>query len=225
MTIKEQYQRARRNYLRRVRNQEKLGYIVDIIPIPKKPTRASINRLNKQTAQAIKRSSDIQSFINVGEIIDVTTASQRRQLERENRAFLQLTPQEQEIAQEIGSVDKQEILIRLAPPQEDIPNQIDIIISNWYSTLETIRPPEVSYYMTNKTNELLYNATAETRRTFAWAINNNPNVIGEYQYLNKKAIDADFARLRQIMEWAPDSEDYQDFTRMFGTEEVESEDW
>ena len=58
MNIKNEYRKARQNLMRRVRSWKKKGYelIIDLPKIPKKPTKASVERLKKiQLPELIKR--------------------------------------------------------------------------------------------------------------------------------------------------------------------------
>lgn len=209
MTIKQQYQKAYRNYLRRLNRQIRQGYIVETIPKVKKPTRASISRLEKQTAKEIKRKASIVDFLT-GEVVDKKAKVRKEKTSKLNREFSKLTPEYQEAAINLQTVDLQSIKSYVEPTDTPL-NTVEHIIDNWYSQLERIHPPEVGQYITNKTNELLFDATKEQRARFAWTIDNNPNIIGDYKYLNKQSIDIDFNNLRQAMDWAIDSEDYQEF--------------
>ena len=222
MTIKQAYQRARRNYLRRVRNQEKQGYIVDIIPIVKKPTKASIRRLEKQTAKEIQRKADFQSLLT-GEIVDKPT----RQLKSENKAFMQLSAEFQEVARTIGTTDITAIEQTLQP--EIVPvDSVDVIIQNWYDNLERMtftgdRKTDAYIFgeLTSRTNELLFNASREDRARFAYVIDKNQNILGDYKYFNENQFNADFNAIREAMNWAENSEDYRNFIEKLGTVERE----
>lgn len=227
MTIKQQYQRARRNYLRRVRNQEKRGYIVDIISIPKKPTKASIRRLEKQTAREIQRHSDFQEFIT-GEIVDKPT----KRLIAENQAFMRLTPEQQQASREIGTTDIDEIEHYLLPVSvgEVAIDIVEVIIQNWFDTIESGKfsatgdAKQDAYIvgeLVSRTLELLDGASREERARFAWTIDNNPDMLGEYKYFNVRQFNADFNKIREAMQWAEDSEDYRDFIENLGI--IESE--
>lgn len=222
MTIKQQYQRARRNYLRRVRNQEKRGYIVDIIPIPKKPTKASIRRLEKQTASEIKKRSDFQQFMT-GEIVDKST----KRLIAENQAFMRLTPQQQQASRELQTIDIGTITDYLTPSIAPI-DKVEIIIQNWYDTLESgswtgdaTQDGYILHALMSRTNQILEGASREDRAKFAWVVDNNPNMLGDYKYYNVRAFNSDFNRIRQAMGWAEDSEDYRDFIEQLGILESE----
>lgn len=223
MTIKQAYQRARRNYLRRVRNQEKQGYIVDIIPIVKKPTKASIRRLEKQTAKEIQRKADFQSLLT-GEIVDKPT----RQLISENKAFMQLSAEFQEVARTIGTTDiatiEQTVALQVAPI-----DSVDAIIQNWYDRIETMSftgDRKTDAYivgeLTSRTNQLLLGASREELAKFAYVIDSNSNMLGDYKYFNENQFNADFNAIRDAMSWAENSEDYRQFIESLGI--VESED-
>ena len=223
MTIKQAYQRARRNYLRRVRNQEKQGYIVDIIPIVKKPTKASIRRLEKQTAKEIQRKADFQSLLT-GEIVDKPT----RQLISENKAFMQLSAELQEVARTIGTTDIATIEQTVAPQVAPI-DSVDVIIQNCYDPIETMsfpgdRKPDAYIVgeLTSRTNQLLLGASREELAKFAYVIDSNPNMLGDYKYFNENQFNADFNEIRDAMSWAENSEDYRQFIESLGS--VESED-
>ena len=222
MTIKQAYQRARRKYLRRVRNQEKRGYIVDIIPIPKRPTKASIRRLEKQTASEIKRVSAFQEFIT-GEIVEKPT----KRLIAENQAFIRLTPQQQQASREIGTTDINAITEYLTPSIASV-DKVEIIIQNWYDTLESgtwtgdaEQDGFILHALVSRTNQILEGASREDRAKFAWVVDNNPNMLGDYKYYNVRAFNSDFNRIREAMQWAEDSEDYREFIEQLGILESE----
>lgn len=212
MTIKQQYQKAYRNYLRRVNRQIRQGFIVEIIPKVKRPTRASISRLEKQSAKEIRRKASIVDLLT-GEVIEKPTKVQQDTISKANREFNKLSPEYQQAAFEMGTIDTEQLTKALEPSLKPL-NAVDHIIDVWYAELERIRPPEVSQYLINKTNEILLDASREKMARFAWTIDNNPGIIGEYNYLDKKAIDLAFDKLRQAMNWAVDSEDYQEFKEL-----------
>lgn len=223
MAIKQAYQRARRNYLRRVRNQEKQGYIVDIIPMVKKPTKASIRRLEKQTAKEIQRKANFQSLLT-GEILDKPT----RQLIAENKSFMQLSAELQEVARTIGTTDIVTIEQAIEPEVAPV-DSVDVIIQNWYDRLEHMtftgdRKTDAYIFgeLSSRTNELLYNASREERAMFAYVIDKNPNILGDYKYFNENQFNADFNAIREAMNWAENSEDYRNFIEKLGV--IERED-
>ena len=223
MAIKQAYQRARRNYLRRVLNQEKQGYIVDIIPTPKKPTRASIRRLEKQTAKVIQSKSSFQSFLT-GEQVDKPT----RYMKAENKAFIQLSTEFQAEARRLGTTNVR--LIESALSVQMFPvSGIDVIIDNFLGRIKDFAVSDdlktngyIMQELTTRILRIVYDGTEEDKRRLAYVLDKNPNILGDYKYFNVTQMDIDFNGLREAMNMAEDSEDYRQFIESLGI--VESED-
>lgn len=223
MTIKQAYQRARRNYLRRVRNQERQGYIVDIIPAPKKPTRASIRRLEKQRAKVIQSKSSFQSFLT-GEQVDKPT----RYMKAENKAFTQLSAEFQAEARRLGTTSVR--LIESALSVQMFPvSAIDVIIDNFLDRIKDFAVSDdlktngyIMQELTTRILRIVYDGTEEDKRRLAYVLDKNPNILGDYKYFNVTQMDIDFNGLREAMNMAEDSEDYRQFIESLGI--VESED-
>lgn len=223
MTIKQAYQRARRNYLRRVRNQEMQGYIVDIIPVPKKPTSASIRRLEKQTAKVIQSKSSFQSFLT-GEQVDKPT----RYMKAENKAFTQLSTEFQAEARRLGTTNVR--LIESALSVQMFPvSAIDVIIDNFLNRIKDFAVSDdlktngyIVQELTTRILRIVYDGTEEDKRRLAYVLDKNPNILGDYKYFNVTQMDIDFNGLREAMNMAEDSEDYRQFIESLGI--VESED-
>ena len=223
MTIKQAYQRARRNYLRRVRNQEMQGYIVDIIPIPKTPTRTSIRRLEKQTAKVIQSKSSFQSFLT-GEQVDKPT----RYMKAENKAFTQLSAEFQAEARRLGTTNVR--LIESALSVQMFPvSAIDVIINNFLDRIKDFTVSDdlktngyIIQELTTRILRIVYEGTEEDKRRLAYVLDKNPNILGDYKYFNVTQMDIDFNGLREAMNMAEDSEDYRKFIESLGI--VESED-
>lgn len=223
MTIKQAYQRARRNYLRRVRNQEMQGYIVDIIPIPKRPTRASIRRLEKQTAKVIQSKSKFQSFLT-GEQVDKPT----RYMKAENKAFTQLSAEFQAEARRLGTTNIRLIESALSVSMTPV-NAIDVIIDNFIQSIKRFAVSDdhrtnayIVQELTTRILRIVYDGTEEDKRRLAYVLDKNPNILGDYKYFNVTQMDIDFNGLREAMNMAEDSEDYRKFIESLGI--VESED-
>lgn len=219
MTILQEYRRERRNYMRRVNRQVKQGFMVNPIPIPKKPTRASINRLKAQTAKAIQESSTLVDLIT-GELYDKTRSKKskkkRSDILKQNKLFLQLNKFNQHLSRQVGKIFRaSEKELTLTPTQS-----YETIIDNWYSAIESFRP-DIYMYLLSKTNELIEGKSAETRRQFAYVYNQNPDVFPEPGDSDRAIINAKFEQIRNLMEWSEESEAYKDFIAMFDTLEEE----
>ena len=219
MTILQEYRRERRNYMRRVNRQVKKGFMVNPIPIPKKPTRASINRLKAQTAKVIQESSVLVDLIT-GESYDKTRSKKskkkRSDILKQNTLFLKLNKFDQHLSRQAGKIFRaSETDLTLIPTQS-----YETIIDNWYSAIESFRP-DIYMHLLSKTNELIEGKSAEIRRQFAYVYNQNPDIFPEAGDSDRAIINAKFEQIRNLMKWSEESEAYKDFISMF--DEVENE--
>lgn len=215
-TIKEQYRKARRNYLRRVNNKVRQGYMVDVIPIPKKPTRASIRRLQKMTGAEIARTSELVDMLT-GEIYERDKRG-RRKVAEGNRKFNKLTPFEQETARAIQSLDKQYIKSTTQQEQAAAISQIDVTIQNFYDTIEQFRG-DVQNMIRERVEAMT--ATEEGARQFAYIYQTQPELFPNPSLYDEKLINGNLNEIAQAMKLAPDNPDYQKFVQLF--DGVESE--
>ena len=195
-TIREQYKKAYRNYLARVNRQVRVGYDVNVIQRVKNPTRASIRRLEKQTAKIIKEHSTLYSMIT-GEKV----TRQRKSAERINREFSSLSPIEQELSREQGKITKYQ-------PSEDAVSAVDITIENWYDYVEKSFTPKIAQYIKERSDAMINN----DRDAFAYAIAENPDALPSPGYHNsERMVDASFFNIARIMNVDKNSEGFQSF--------------
>lgn len=215
-TIKEQYRKARRNYLRRVNRKVRVGYIVDVIPIPKNPTRASIRRLEKMTGAEIARTSRLVDMLT-GEIYERGKRG-RKKVAEQNRKFNKLTPLEQEIARTIQSLDKDYIKSTIQREQAVAISQIDVTIQNFYDTIEQFRG-DVQNMIREWVDGMV--STEDGAREFAYIYQTQPELFPDPSIYDEKIINGCFNEIAQAMKLAPDNPDYQKFVQLF--DGVESE--
>lgn len=215
-TIKEQYRKARRNYLRRVNRKVREGYIVDVIPIPKNPTRASIRRLEKMTGAEIARTSRLVDMLT-GEIYERDKRGRRKVVE-ENRKFNKLTPFEQETARAIQSLDKQYINSTIQQEQAAAISQIDVTIQNFYDTIELFRG-DVQNLVRERADALT--STEEGVRQFAYIYQTQPELFPDPSIYDEKIINGCFNEVAQAMRLTQDDPDYQKFVQLFDGVEIE----
>lgn len=195
-TIREQYNKAYRNYLARVNRQVRVGYNVNVIQRVKNPTRASIRRLEQQTAKTIKEHSTLYSMITGEEV-----TRQRKSAERINREFSSLSPVEQELSREQGKITKYH-------PSEDVVSAVDITIENWYDYVEKSFTPQIAQYIKERSDAMINN----DRDAFAYAIAKNPDALPSPGYHNsERMVDASFSNIARIMNVDKNSEGFQSF--------------
>lgn len=220
MTVKEQYKREYRNYLRRVNRAVKQGYIVDVIGRVKKPTRASINRLKRQTGEKIRAKSKIVD-IETGEILKpIKNKKKRLQQQRKNVKILKadlpsidiVINGDSPIPQDLGMYD------RILPPTESYEQLID----NWYQQVRESFYWYIAQFIEWQTNKLIYGKSEETRKRFAYVFSQHPDLFPEPPYESRDVILKRFDEIAHMMDLAPDSEAYYDFLSMY--DGVESEE-
>ena len=212
MTINQQYSKAYRNYQRRANRATRKGYNIKPIPRVKKPTLASIRRLERQTAKQFEK-KDIIDYLT-GEI--VRSQKRKKEIEKTNLEFLKLTPVEQALSRQTGKITR----IKQATEPLGARETYEMLIENWYRRIESYRP-DIYRYLESKTNEILVGADEETRKKFSFALDNNPEAFPEEGDSDRAVIDLKFDRIRQIMSWAEDSEAYKDFLQLFDIVEEE----
>lgn len=220
MTVKEQYKREYRNYLRRVNRAVKQGYVVDVIGRVKKPTRASINRLKQQTGEKIRAKSEIVD-IETGEILKpIKNKKKRSQQQRKNVNILKA-----DLQTVANTVENN---IRFSPIQ-GMSNKLlsksdsyEQLIDNWYQQVRESFYWYIAQFIEWQTNRLIYGKSEETRKRFAYVFSQHPDLFPEPPYETRDVILKRFDEIARMMDLAPDSEAYYDFLSMY--DGIESEE-
>lgn len=219
MTVKEQYKREYRNYLRRVNRAVKQGYVVDVVGRVKKPTRASINRLKQQTGEKIRTKSEIVD-VETGVILKpIKNKKKRLAQQRKNVKILKadlstidiVVNDNLPIPQDLGMYDG------ILPPTESY----EQIIDNWYQQVRESFYWYIAQFIEWQTNKLIYGKSEETRKRFAYVLSQHPDIFPEPPYETREVILNSFSEIARMMELAPDSEAYQDFLSMYDSVEIE----
>lgn len=97
MTRKQEYMKERRRIQQAISQQKKSGYIIpeNLLPdIPKRITKASVNRLKKITPKTIRSKSELVDF-TTGEIITKESSSYKKSVVKKNRECVKLARQKQ----------------------------------------------------------------------------------------------------------------------------------
>lgn len=210
--IQKEYSHEYTKYLARVRNQQKQGVQVKIIKRVKNPTQASIDRIKKQTAKEIRKNAMVVDMLT-GEFITSKEYGRKHAIER-NRVFIKLTPQEQEYAriqgyttvEELKKLQRTGIIVIEATPVLDY----EVIIDTWYDSLESFAP-KTAYWLREKTDALLSNATERERALFAYTYAKEPEAFPTEPYMDKATVDAVFWNILQRMGVLSTTEDFQEF--------------
>lgn len=208
MTIRKQYNKARRNYLARVRALEKKGYQVERIAIPKFPTRASVSRLEKQTASRLKQ---ISPFIDVftGEVLDPKGKSERKKFEKRNKANNAF----------IKDIAKQ-MKLPMDKVIQSIPTEVDVTIENFYESIDSFIPPLQSFIKA-KIDELLGDNSPERRQALEKALKENPEYVPTPDQSSQSSIAYKFTVLADALRL--NIQEIQEMQELAGTDGIEME--
>lgn len=220
MTVKEQYKREYRNYLRRVNRAVKQGYVVDVVGRVKKATRASINRLKKQTGEKIRAKSEIVD-IETGEILKpIKNKKKRLQQQRKNINILKA-----DLQTVANTVENNALFTPIQGMSKELLSPTDSyeqLIDNWYQQVRESFYWYIAQFIEWQTNKLIYGKSEETRKRFAYVFTQHPDLFPEPPYETRDVILKRFDEIARMMDLAPDSEAYYDFLSMY--DGVESEE-
>jgi hypothetical protein len=173
MTIKQEYMKERRRIQQAISQQQKSGYIVpeNLLPtIPKRITKASINRLKKITPKTIRSKSELIDF-TTGEIITKESSNYKKSVIKTNRELVKLARQKQK--KEMNVFNETEVGLPIATFDviEHIRNQIinltrkdgsrPVEIEGRKQGLLKIFDDNVSYYDYNDNLDLYYSYLLE----------------------------------------------------------------
>lgn len=220
MTVKEQYKREYRNYLRRVNRAVKQGYIVDVIARVKKPTKASINRLKRQTGEKIRSKSRIVD-VETGEILK-PIKNKKKRLTQQRKNVKILTADLQTVANTVETNVRVKQISGMSNKLLSPTDSYEQLIDNWYQQVRESFYWYIAQFIEWQTNKLIYGKSEETRKRFAYVFSQHPDLFPEPPYETRDVILKRFDEIARMMDLASDSEAYYDFLSMY--DGVESEE-
>lgn len=220
MTVKEQYKREYRNYLRRVNRAVKQGYVVDVIGRVKKATRASINRLKQQTGEKIRTKSEIVD-IETGEILN-PIKNKKKRLAQQRKNVNILKADLQTVANTVENNTTFSPIQGMSNKSLSPSDSYEQLIDNWYQLVRESFYWYIARFIEWQTNKLIYGKSEETRKRFAYVFSQHPDLFPEPPYETRDVILKRFDEIARMMDLAPDSEAYYDFLSMY--DGVESEE-
>lgn len=212
--LRQEYNKAYRNYMRRVSTQTKKGYIVPTIQKVKNPTEASIRRIKSMTAKEIISRSEIYDILNDRYL--APGGSGRGKALKDNKAFFKLSPFEQEIALSIKSVDRDAIANITVETPDEPADEIDALIEKWYETIEDFNP-KVQPDLRERTDELI----RRDRIAFANVIENHGGLLPAITEYKGQIISAAFNAISNVMDWSRSSGELERFMNSYGIVENE----
>lgn len=173
MTRKQEYMKERKRIQNAISRQKKSGYIIpeNLLPdIPKRITKASINRLKKITPKTIRSKSELIDF-TTGEIITKESSNYKKSVVKTNRELVKLARQKQKKEMNVFNETEDGLPIATFDVIEHIRNQIinltrkdgtrPIELEGRKQGLLKIFDDNVSYYEYNDNLNLYYNYLLE----------------------------------------------------------------
>lgn len=212
--LRQEYNKAYRNYMRRVSTQTKKGYIVPTIQKVKNPTEASIRRIKSMTAKEIISRSEIYDILNDRYL--APGESGRGKALKDNKAFFKLSPFEQETSLSIKSLDRDVIANITVETPDEPADEIDALIEKWYETIEDFNP-KVQADLRERTDELI----RRDRIAFANVIENHGGLLPATTEYKGQIISAAFNAISDVMEWSRSSGELERFMDSYGIVENE----
>lgn len=179
MTRKQEYMKERKRIRQAISLQKKSGYIVpeNLLPdIPKRITKASINRLKKITPKTIRSKSELVDF-TTGEIITKESSNYKKSVVKTNRELVKLARQKQKKEMNVFNETEDGLPIATFDVIEHIRNQIinltrkdgtrPVELEGRKQGLLKIFDDNVSYYDYNDNLDLYYNYLSEKENDIA----------------------------------------------------------
>lgn len=173
MTRKQEYMKERKRIQQAISREKKSGYIVpeNLLPdIPKRITKASINRLKKITPKTIRSKSELVDF-TTGEIITKESSNYKKSVIKTNKELVKLARQKQKKGMNGFNETEGDLPIATFDVIEHIRNQIinltrkdgtrPVEIEGRKQGLLKIFDDNVSYYEYNDNFDLYYNYLLE----------------------------------------------------------------
>ena len=212
--LKQAYNQAYNNYLRRVQTQMNKGFAVKVHRKAKKPTEASIRYIKSLQAKQIRNASELYDIVNDRYLVPGEPG--RGKALKDNEAFLKLSPFEQEISLAIKSLDKGVIASNTVETPDAPADEIDALIEKWYETIEDFSP-KVQAQLRERTDELIQ----RDRIGFANVIENNGGLLPATTEYKGEVISAAFNAISDVMDWSRSSGELQSFMDSYGIVENE----
>lgn len=178
MAIKQQYRKARANYLARVNRLKKQGWDVNIIPVVKKPTKKSLERLNKQTAKEIRSKAKLYD-INTGQEIT------KHRLAKAKEQGKKRTPISSQIAKKVqrnnmNQVTSKSVISKINIPELKKQTPTGLRLTEWYEDINTIYAQSIRRALFELTSELT--KTDELEQAFSKVLQYNPELFPQGAY-------------------------------------------
>lgn len=218
MTIKQQYKRARANYLARVNRLKKQGWDIEPVKIVKHPTKASIERLNKQTSKQIRAKAHLYD-VNTGEEITEHRLSKAKEQGKRNKIISSRIAKKVQ-RDNINEVTDSKILSKINIPELKKITPTGVRVSEWYEDINSIYAQSIRRVLFELTNELT--KTDELEKAFSKVLQYNPELFPQGAYEPEHILKQRFYNISTKMrEYISDGRELDSITSALKKAEIE----
>lgn len=180
MTIKQQYRKARANYLARVNRLKKQGWDFKVIDIVKKPTKKSIERLNKQTAKEIRSKAKLYDINTGKEITKHRLAKAKEQGRKRKRISISSQIAKKTQRKSMNEVTSKSVILSINIPELKKQSPTGLRLTEWYEDINTIYAQSIRRVLFELTSELTKNY--ELEQAFSKVLQYNSELFPQGAY-------------------------------------------
>lgn len=219
MTIKKQYKKARANYLARVNRLKKQGWDIEVIPLVKKPTKASIARLNKQTAKQIRSKAKLYD-INTGKEITKHRLSKAKEQGKRYKNIVSKQIVKKTQRNSINQVTSPKVISKINIEELKKQTPTNVKVSEWYEDINSIFAQSIRRVLFELTTELT--KTEELEQAFSKVLQNNPDLFPQNAYEPENVLKQRFFAISEKMrEYISDKNAIDNITKALGRADKE----
>lgn len=219
MTIKQQYKKARANYLARVNRLKKQGWDIEVIPIVKKPTKSSIERLNKQTAKQLRLKSKLYD-INTGQEITKHRLAKAKEQGKRQKNIVSKHIAKKTQRNNVNQVISPKIISKINIEELKKQTPTGIKVSEWYEDINAIFAQSIRRVLFELTNELT--KTDELEQAFSKVLQYYPDLFPQNAYEPENVLKQRFYAISEKMrEYISDKKTIDNITEALGKADKE----
>lgn len=219
MTIKQQYKKARVNYLARVNRLKKQGWDIEVIPLVKKPTKASIERLNKQTAKQMRSKAKLYD-INTGQEITKHRLVKAKEQGKRQKNIVSKQIAKKTQRSNVNQVTSHKVISKINIEELKKQTPTGIKVSEWYEDINAIFAQSIRRVLFELTNELT--KTDELEQAFSKVLQNYPDLFPQNAYEPENVLKQRFYAISEKMrEYISDKKTIDNITNALGRADKE----
>lgn len=219
MIIKQQYKKARANYLARVNRLKKQGWDIEVISLVKKPTKASIERLNKQTAKQMRLKAKLYD-INTGQEITKHRLAKAKEQGKRQKKIVSKQIAKKTQRNNVNQVTSHKVISKINIEELKKQTPTGIKVSEWYEDINAIFAQSIRRVLFELTSELT--KTDELEQAFSKVLENYPDLFPQNAYEPENVLKQRFYAISEKMrEYISDKKTIDNITSALGRADKE----